>query len=99
MLLISANRDVFRRMNGNDVSKYTSKDRFCQVSGAIRITAELLAFIYTVWYSFIIKKMVSDPTYNSKKLTLISHISTFLISAIMVILVQFMSGFGISVTN
>ena len=53
--------------------------------------------MYIVWFSYIMKKMVIDPTANFYAITLAAHISSITITLIMLIIIGLFFGFGLSV--
>lgn len=59
----------------------------------------MVAYLYTVWFSYFVKKMVTSPTSNFHKLSIISHVVTYLLSFLGVLAIGLTFGFGLSVLN
>ena len=57
----------------------------------------MVAFLYIVWFSYLVKRMVSSPTSNFQALTALAHVITYLIATLFTIAIGFIFGFGLSV--
>jgi hypothetical protein len=71
--------------------------RLCYVTGILAAIACNSAFIYVVWFSYLMKRIVSNPTSNFRKLSIIVHITTILATVAFVLIAGFGFGFGLSV--
>lgn len=60
--------------------------------------SEVVAFLYIVWFSYLVKKMVSSPTSNFQSLSLLAHVITFLMATVFSISIALTFGFGLSVS-
>ncbi len=56
-----------------------------------------MAYIYTVWFSYFVKKMVTSPTSNFFKLSLLAHAVTITTTVVAMLAIGFTTGFGLSV--
>lgn len=70
----------------------------CEITGAMNIFCESMAFNYSVWLSYLMMKKVNNPTSNFVVLHLVTHIFTVIQSIVLVIAIYFTFGFGISVS-
>eukprot|EP00347_Sterkiella_histriomuscorum_P022007 403332010 len=58
----------------------------------------MMAFSYLVWFSYLVKKMVTSPTSNFQSLTMTAHIVTILSSCVFSLAIFLTFGFGLSST-
>ena len=75
-----------------------TEDKVCKVTGAFNIFAEIIAYLYTVWFSYLVKKMVTSPTSNFSKLSLIAHITSLLGALLGLLIISLTYGFGLTVS-
>ena len=69
----------------------------CNITGIANIFSEMCAFVYIVWFSYLVKRMVTNPTSNFRVLTLLAHAVTITIAVSFVLIINFTLGFGLSV--
>jgi hypothetical protein len=70
----------------------------CSVTGGLNLFTEMVAFFYIVWFSYLVKRMVSSPTSNFQSLTLLAHVLTYLLATVFTVSIALTFGFGLSVS-
>ena len=78
---------------------WDSDSGICRITGFFNLFFEFLCFLYIAFLSYIMKKMIVDPTCNFSVLTLVSHFVSCGMTLVMLVLVGVFFGFGLSVST
>ena len=86
----------FNKVIKRDTS-WDSDSGICRITGFFNLFCEFSCFLYIVFLSYIMKKMIVDPTCNFTLITLIAHFTSLGLTLAMLTIVGVFFGFGLSV--
>lgn len=71
----------------------------CGITGAISVFVEMCAFTYSVWLTYLVKRLVTNPTSSFKVVSAVAHLLTPLLALGFIICIYIFNGFGVSVRD